>query len=326
MNALRKLIAATMTVLSLATVAWTQFPGGGPPPMRRHTTTQSTGKLQLVPDSKKSAGKNQVSIKVDGDLRVIRANGIPNHPTGAFPNRGNPNRITAQKYFFRIPAQPAAAKRTTPLGMQDFGIAINGVPFDPGAAEFYLGDRQSGWQYEALSGAVPLGIDENYAHVQPTGAYHYHGLPTALLEILGLQKEKHSPLVGWAADGFPIYAVYGYADAKDADSEVKPLASGYRLKPGRRPSGRGAPGGRHDGTFVADYEFVEGAGDLDECNGRFCTTPEFPDGTYAYFLTEDWPVIPRAFRGTPSGDFERRRPPGGRGRRPPPRPRRPGDL
>ncbi|QDT50304.1 hypothetical protein Pan258_43610 [Symmachiella dynata] len=318
MKPLRKLIAATITFLSLATVAWTQFPGG-PPRMRRHTTTQSTGKLRLVPDTKKSAGRNQVSIKVDGDVRVIRANGIPNHSTGAFPNRGNPHRITAQKYLFRIPAEPEQARRITPLGLQDFGIAVNGIPFDPGAAEFFLGNRQSGWQYEALSGAVRLGIDGNYAHVQPTGAYHYHGLPTELLEILGLKKESHSPLVGWAADGYPIYAVYGYADAENPESKVKALASSYRLKSGRRPSGRGEPGGKYDGTFVADYEFVEGAGDLDECNGRFSITPDFPAGTYAYFLTKEWPVIPRAFSGTPSRDFERSGPPGARGRRPPPR-------
>jgi hypothetical protein len=67
------------------------------------------------------------------------------------------------------------------------------------------------------------------------------------------------------------------------------------------------PGGRYDGTFTADYEYVPGMGDLDECNGRRCITPDFPQGTYAYFLTEDWPVIPRRYRGTPSADFFRRR-------------------
>ena len=65
-------------------------------------------------------------------------------------------------------------------------------------------------------------------------------------------------------------------------------------------------GGKYDGTFVADYEFVKDLGDLDECNGRSCVTPEFPGGTYAYFLTEAWPVIPRNYRGTPSADFQRR--------------------
>ena len=98
---------------------------------------------------------------------------------------------------------------------------------------------------------------------------------------------------------------------KDADSEVKILKSSYRVKSGNRPGGargdRNNPGGKYDGTFIGDYEFVEGHGDLDECNGRFTITPEFPKGTYAYFLTEDWPVIPRLFRGTPHQSFAKGR-------------------
>ena len=88
-----------------------------------------------------------------------------------------------------------------------------------------------------------------------------------------------------------------------------------------RPAAARGPGGSYDGAFVQDYNFVAGAGDLDECNGRMCITPEFPRGTYAYFLTEDWPVIPRGFRGTP---ISLKGPPGTppqgpSGRRPPPR-------
>ncbi|NNJ28014.1 hypothetical protein LzC2_41250 [Planctomycetes bacterium LzC2] len=159
---------------------------------------------------------------------------------------------------------------------------------------------------------MPLGLDENHAHVQPTGAYHYHGLPTGLLKNLGWKAGAHSPLIGWAADGFPIYAKTGYADADDASSDVKELKSSYRLKEGRRPGGEGQPKGKYDGTFTQDYEYVAGSGDLDECNGRQCVTPEFPEGTYAYFLTDDWPVVPRQFRGTPSEDFFRGPPRGGR--------------
>jgi hypothetical protein len=180
-----------------------------------------------------------------------------------------------------------------------FGITVTGVLMDPGTAEFWNGNRQADWNYEALSGAVPLGIDENLAHVQPNGGYHYHGLPHPLLKSLGLKPGSHSPQIGWAADGFPVYALYGYGDAKKAASAIVELKSSFRLKDGERPGGDAAPGGKYDGTFVQDYKFVAGAGELDECNGRFCVTPEFPDGTYAYFLTNDWPVIPRSFRGTP---------------------------
>lgn len=282
---------------------------------------QSNGNLDLIPATRRPPATNTVSITVKGDHRVIRANGIPDHMTGRFPNKRNPNRITPQEYVFRIPARPKVADRITPLGMHDFGITVNGVPLDPGAAEWYLGDRAGGWQYEALSGAVPLGLDESHAHVQPTGAYHYHSLPTLLLAGIGFDALSHSPLVGWAADGFPIYAVYGYMDSDDPKSGIKALRSSYRLKSGRRPSRRGDPGGTYDGTFVADYEYVEGLADLDECNGQMTITPEFSEGTYAYFLTESWPVIPRCYKGTPSRDFMRRRaqPPRPRFRPPPPR-------
>ena len=187
----------------------------------------------------------------------------------------------------------------------EFGVAINGVPFDPGAGDFY--DGEPGWQYEPLSGAISLGIVGSHAHGESTGKYHYHGLPTGLLDSVKVEADKHSPLIGWAADGFPIYAVYGYSDPKNANSPVQKLTSSYQLKKGLRP------GGKYDGTFVRDYEYVSGSGNLDECNGRHTVTPEFSKGTYAYFMTEQWPVVPRNYRGTPSRDFQHGPSPGGSG-------------
>jgi hypothetical protein len=237
---------------------------------------------------------NHVDIVVRGDYRYITANGVPNHRHGDFPNRGNPNTIRAQTYTFRMPAKPQLAKDTTPLGMNPFGIAINGVPFDPGAAEWWNNDPSSGWQYEALSGKINLGMDQNNAHVQPNGAYHYHGLPTGLIEQLGDGRRMN--LIGYAADGFPIYEQFG-----------------YRLKAGTRAAG---PGGKYDGTFVQDYEYVAGFGDLDPCNGRTGVTPEYLSGTYYYVITSEFPFIPRCWRGTPDDSFKRRgprgRPPGSR--------------
>jgi len=266
--------------------------------------------------SQASEKDNRVEITVSNDYRYIKANGIPDHHHGDFPNRGNPNTISAQSYMFRMPANPQLAKSITPLGMNPFGVAINGVPFDPGAAEWWNHDPSSGWQYEALSGKINLGMDQNHAHVQPNGAYHYHGLPTGLIDRLG--GEKRMILIGYAADGFPIYEQYGYAIA-DIRSDIKKLGSSYRLKAGKRPNG---PGGKYDGTFVQDYEFVTGAGDLDQCNGRTGVSPEYLNGTYYYAVTSEFPFIPRCYRGTPDDSFRRRGPgPGGpRGRPPGPGP------
>jgi hypothetical protein len=253
--------------------------------------------------------RSQVSITIEGAFRVVRSNGIPDHATGQFPNRGNPNRIGPQNYVFRVPVQPRQAPKPTPLGMNPFGVAVNGVPFDPGAAEWWNGNPNSGWQYEPMSGAIPLGLDRSNAHVQPNGAYHYHAIPTTLVNKLLAGSQKKMVLVGWAADGFPIYASRGHSDPKEAKSALKEMRSSYRLKSGTRPDG---PGGRYDGTFVWDYEYVAGSGELDECNGRFGVTPEFSRGIYHYYLTEQFPFIPRLFRGTPDPSFLRRGP-GGRG-------------
>lgn len=292
-----------------------------PPPMRRHTALQK-GNLHLDPASQTLRLPNNVSVTKDGSERVIRVNGIPNHKVGSFPNRGNPHSILQHPGTYRVPLKPRQASQPTSVQLNlNVGIAVNGVLFDPGAAEFWLGNPRSGWQYEALGAAVPLGLDTNFAHVQPDGNYHYHGLPTGLMKRLGHRPGQHSPLIGWAADGFPIYSVLGHENPNDNSSRVRELLSAYRLKEGTRPGGRrgnqNAPGGMYDGAFVNDYEFVPEIGDLDECNGRFCVTPDYPEGTYAYFLTTDWPVIPRKLRGTPHPSFQKQMgPPGGRGRPP----------
>jgi len=46
------------------------------------------------------------------------------------------------------------------------------------------------------------------------------------------------------------------------------------------------------GDLVQDYIWDSGIGTLDAYNGRFSVTPEYPNGTYAYFLTEDGSGIP----------------------------------
>lgn len=255
--------------------------------------------------------EHKVSIRTENGKRIIDSNGIPDHEVGQFPRRGNPNTIAPQNYHFEVPLEPRVSDKTSPLVMQAFGIAVNGVVFDPNAAEWWQGDRESGWQYEANSGKINLGLDPNGAHVQPNGAYHYHTIPAGLIKKLNPGGQPKPVLVGWAADGFPIYARWDHSDAKDAGSPVREMKSSYRVKQGTRPGG---PGGAFDGTYLADYEYISGSGDLDECGGRFGATPEFPAGIYHYVLTDDYPFIPRIYKGTPDPSFQRRGPPPG-GRR-----------
>ncbi len=90
----------------------------------------------------------------------------------------------------------------------------------------------------------------------------------------------HSPLIGWAYDGNPIYGPYGYANGNSGS--VKALKSGYETR--QNEEGRPSTITYPLGFFVDDFVFT-GNGDLDKNNGRFCVTPEFPNGVYAYFCT-----------------------------------------
>lgn len=100
-----------------------------------------------------------------------------------------------------------------------------------------------------------------------------------LMNIFSDDGTTHSPIIGWAYDGNPIYGPYGYENPEDSNSQIKLLQSGYS-----NYSVVDRPDGFDNGAFIDDYEFTN-SGDLDRHNGRFCKTPEFPYGTYAYFAT-----------------------------------------
>ena len=257
----------------------------------------------------------------DGNSRVLTGNGLPDHAVGAFPNPHNPNTISVQGVSASYTLEPAVvAGPATSLGVPGIGHALNGVKFDPGTAEACTdagecdpGFSTAPWRIEALGqNSFDFGTDENNAHVQPGGAYHYHGMPEGLLDALG--KGAAMSLVGWARDGFPIYARYGFSDPRDPASTIRAVTGSYRLK-ATPDAGRPATIVYAMGAFTQDWEYVAGSGDLDECNGRFGVTPEFPLGIYHYFITDSYPFIQRCVKGTPTGPVG-----GGGGGGPPPPP------
>ena len=112
-----------------------------------------------------------------------------------------------------------------------------------------------------------------------------------------IDSTNHSPILGWAYDGNPIYGPYGYSSRFNATS-VKQLTSGYILKTITELNIEGRPVSPIIyplGFFVQDYKFV-GNSDLDEHNGRYCVTPEFPNGTYAYFATVEANFSPNGYK------------------------------
>jgi len=256
----------------------------------------------------------EFSISTTNTTRIITSNNIPNHEVGLFGNyQGslNPNVILPQNSFYEVSLNPIQSSSKTQLldnsPAYSFGILLNGIELDPVAAEPWPHTKPIGsthnWEWNLEATTAGLGLDCNNAHVQPTGKYHYHGTPIEYLEQL-IPDPPVMLLIGYAADGFPIYHHYGYSVSSDSNSSVEKIISSYRLKNGERPGdGYDAPCGTYNGVYTSDYEYVEGLGHLDECNGREGVTTEFPDGIYYYVITDTYPGIPRCFVGNPSSSF-----------------------
>ena len=215
------------------------------------------------------------SISVSSDLRCVTSDGLPDHETGVFPNQGNPHSISEQRIHFCVDATPEYGGRAQEV--ETIGIAINGIVIRPGTADWYDASSPrehsrnpaSGWRLDGMGAAEALGLDQNNAHVDRRGLYHYHGISDPLADASG-------SLIGWAADGFEIHYI--------GDQAV----SSYQLEDGNRSS---APGGQHDGTYVQDWMYVAKSGNLDECNGAMV------NGTYTYFATDSFPFFPHCLKG-----------------------------
>lgn len=133
-------------------------------------------------------------------------------------------------------------------------------------------DSSNGYLFENYNRALGLG----YSHIAS---------PSQLRTQLGDNGQQHSPILGYAYDGNPIYGPYGFSDPLDNNSSVTRMSSSYRIDPNyeNRPSVSAYP----IGSFIEDFKYQHRFGTLDQNNGRFCVTPDYPDGTYAYFVTVD---------------------------------------
>lgn len=228
----------------------------------------------------------------------IRCNGMTND-MGQYKN---PGYVNAMNYTFRFP-RTAAVPITKTISPKEgaIGVLLNGVPiYGLGNASSWTGttnanNGQKVWNAEVgkFEGFV---LDTAFgAHPQQAGAYHTHTTPYRYYK--NVATNVHSPLVGYAFDGNPIYGPYGYSTPTDASSAVTRMISGYALRnittrttlpSGATASQTGPPVNATYplGTYCEDYAWsAVNGGTLDEYNGRFCVTPEYPGGTYAYFVT-----------------------------------------
>lgn len=270
-------------------------------------------------------------VQYSDDWVYVSTNGIPSYPTGPFLD-GNPSLASSQSAIFRIPLNPIENTGTaTSTNGGNIGIFINGVAlFDfrdgvgwnsntnspcggPGNPPCPGGPMATtDWNRDAVP-SEKAGFDCSKGH-PAMGNYHHHQNPSAfkldidvvsdicnLYDAEGLYSidpTQHSPLIGYAYDGFPIYGAYAYAK-KDGTGGISRMKSGYQLRDITTRS-EWADGSQVDpgpdvnttyflGYFREDYQYIAHDEEdyLDIHNGRFCITPEYPDGTYAYFATVD---------------------------------------
>ena len=248
-----------------------------------------------------------LSITINNGKCIFATNAIPNHD---FNDSGNafPNNVSEQNDVFEITTNPTMATSPTELSLvTDNAILLNGVKVDLLAAGcFGVGNGKVGcndlstpWRYDPMHPANGFRVDSHNAHAQPDGTYHYHGSPFALFADGSSQS---SPVIGFAADGFPIFGSYFDDGSLAGNSIIRKATSSYRLKSGVRLNDDGsvaAPGGSYDGAYRDDYEYVAGLGDLDQCNGMTV------NGEYGYYITDNYPYVLACFSGEPDQSFDK---------------------
>jgi hypothetical protein len=334
------------------------------------TTWSRNGSAQSLP-----AYSGVQEVDYSTNWIYVRSTGLGFHVMGpwyldAAKTQLFPNFPTNQHLLYRIPRTPTVPATKTINGGGAIGCFVDGVAMYNSWDAYYWngsadvnGEVTPGspglWNRDAYVNEG-LTFDPANAHQPQSDQYHYHANPPALRYLLGdgvsynaatdtysenPTNLRHSPILGWVSDGYPIYGPYGYSNPTNAGSGVRRMVSGYVLRNGGNgtvnltltgrttlpawaaraynqstnlsssqygPSVSSSyPLGRYmeDNDYLGDLGQTQGVNfDLDEYNGRFCITPDFPHGTYAYFVciaSNGTPVFPYniavQYYGSPTG-------------------------
>ncbi|MCL0031865.1 YHYH protein [Dehalococcoidia bacterium] len=219
--------------------------------------------------------KCSVNVEYTKEFAIVRSNGIPNHDYES----GLGCCAAETSYEWTIPLDPVIASSFTYAPDRGaIAISVNGVPFfgpeeGPGGDavalhfDYFVEDRQP--IVLGLCGAHSAGttfhyhFDGNCVHWHPRS----EGLGWEDWDVSFLKEDQASPVIGFAFDGYPIYGPYG----NDSNNQLKEMTSSYRLKQDKNGYGG-----------IDDWEYVEGLGDLDECNGITSKVPDMEEEIYHY--------------------------------------------
>ena len=278
--------------------------------------------------------ESRLTITATASHCTLISNNIPNHDVGGNTTTGKnfATKVQANSnaYTLVIPRNPT--KNATPTYIEKIaamltlnGILLNGVDLDMDSAFCYhpdinaplnigLGTRQqcglnADWYAVPANNPDIVTLDEFTGHAFD-GRYHYHGDNDGLsyvgsAETLSFNSNdvdpSGSPVIGFAADGFPIYGHYIYDKKINA---IRKVTSSWVTYTEERVSPTGASvtapsiNTHSRGIFVEDWYYEQGRGDLDECNGM---TDEY--GNYGYYYTESYPYGPICNFGQPDNSF-----------------------
>ena len=260
---------------------------------------------------------------IEDDTRKIYSNSFPSHDF-CYSNANTP---TPSYHFLEMDKVPSIQNTTTSVinsrtgrPATTFGVALNGVMFAPGPALPFVflnpdtNEYNWDWVFEPTNnqgdGRSKVSLDCASAHTSTAHGYHYHGEMFSYLEqeypgITDNDTPTEIIPVGWAADGFPILYKFG----PDSDGTLKILQPSYQLKAGERPGdGIDAPCGVYSGKYTNDYEYINGLGDLDACNGverNITITTNQGEETFEYFyiISSTFPQVPRCLVGNVNTSF-----------------------
>lgn len=270
----------------------------------------------------------------------IRSTGLGSQIMGPWYNDSQhrflfPNLPTDQHFIIAIPRHPTVQTTHHFSHLGKIGLFVDGVQmFD--ASDSFSYSSENGRDANPRAG---IGRGDHVDFDNSIKSYSESATAPA----------KHSPILGWMDDGYPVYGPYGYSDPMNPNSGVRRMVSGFVLRNGENGADNLSETGRRTlpawdardlnrsadlqdyeigpdvsdryplGHYLEDYVYLGDLGktqgkdfDLDECNGRWCVTPEFPRGTFAYFTTIDAngrPVYPyimgHRFHGNPVGRIVR---------------------
>lgn len=269
-----------------------------------------------------SIGAKSVSktVPLNGTISSLYnkgANGYDTEACYSWTSSAEPSTSSNTKWTSGAKVWSSGALRCTWIAY--YAYLNNSVKVEAGTAETYT---SSGKTYNVVGKNLyqDVGLDPSNSHNQPTmspgsstkmyGYYHVHGIPEGHIARLG-KGNNTMTLIGFAVDGFPIYARYGYTNPNSSSGGVTVMKSNYRIRTAdelaaagysSRPSASIAPYGTFEQDWVFDATSSSSSkGHLDACNGRYGVTPESPTtAVYHYFMTDSYPFVPRCVYGTPA--------------------------